>query len=343
MTLPHPRSFAVTGVLALLWFVSLLPAAETPPVAPAPSAAGKALDAIEATAPKTWLGPEAARATQAQALALIEANTLQSGEDFRRAANFFQSHLGEYRIGRVAYELTLAAVAQGDEGAEKMLGNAWDNLLWLTGHAIRFDPYQVSQAHPDQYLLDAPPACIRAVWTDPAGARAKLLGATDNPEIKTLVDADQADRSNTAELKTQEDFAALAARDSKRLARMREIVDAGDLHTTQDFARAALVLQHSFRFDGFQLAHELAVCATLLGDRGQGRWLVAASYDRLLNRCGHDQRFGTQFGSAGLMPIDEAGICDHERTALGCRTLAETRSLSPNGPARKAGAEAKKS
>ena len=69
------------------------------------------------------------------------------------------------------------------------------------------------------------------------------------------------------------------------------------------------------------------------GDRGIGRWLVAATYDRMLNSVGHDQRFGTQ-GKPQMDPkakpqlreTDEAGICDAERLALGCPTLAAKRA-----------------
>jgi hypothetical protein len=120
----------------------------------------------------------------------------------------------------------------------------------------------------------------------------------------------------------------------------------GELRTAADFANASLVMQHSARFSGYQTAHELAVCAMLLGDRGTGRWLIAATYDRMLGSVGHEQRFGTQYSGgpgqpATMQPVDTAGICDAQRTALGCPTLeqAKNRTLGGNRAAREAAAK----
>jgi hypothetical protein len=129
------------------------------------------------------------------------------------------------------------------------------------------------------------------------------------------------------------DLKAVGSNDRQRNVRIREIVKEGGLQTARDFANASLVMQHSSAFAGYELAHELAVCSMLLGDRGMGRWLVAATYDRMLNSVGHDQRFGTQ-GALTIKPqakpelreTDEAGICDAERIALGCPTLAAKRA-----------------
>jgi hypothetical protein len=64
-----------------------------------------------------------------------------------------------------------------------------------------------------------------------------------------------------------------------------------------------------------------------------GRWLVAATYDRMLHSVGHEQRFGTQGAVMALgnnkphlAETDETGICDAERLALGCPTLAAKRA-----------------
>jgi hypothetical protein len=130
---------------------------------------------------------------------------------------------------------------------------------------------------------------------------------------------------------------AAGERDDARNLRTREIIKAGELYTASDFANAALVMQHSARFSGYQTAHELAVCSMLLGDRGTGRWLIAATYDRMLGSIGHDQRFGTQYsgmaGTTTLVRVDSAGICDAERKALGCPTLeqAKNRDLNAEG------------
>src|SRR5207248_3325419 len=154
---------------------------------------------------------------------------------------------------------------------------------------------------------------------DPEKARVAAKSAQRNAEVKKIVDADQADRRNWDKL-TAEEMKATGERDSARNLRTREIIKVGELHTASDFANAALVMQHSASFAGFQTAHELAVCSMLLGDRGTGRWLVAATYDRMLGSIGHDQRFGTQYaataGTNPLVKVDPAGIADGERKAL---------------------------
>ena len=120
---------------------------------------------------------------------------------------------------------------------------------------------------------------------------------------------------------------AMMAADAARNGRIQAIVAHGDLHTANDFSRASLVMQHSSKFSGYELAHELAVASLILGDRKLGRWLVAATYDRMLLSAGLDQRFATQSADYGLRDVDEAGLCESERRALGCKTLAQMRQL----------------
>ena len=114
--------------------------------------------------------------------------------------------------------------------------------------------------------------------------------------------------------------------DQARLKSVEALVAKGRLGTRSDYASASLVMQHSQGFAGYRLAHELAVCRLILGDRDLGRWLVAATYDRMLNSVGHDQRFGTQYLAIGHRRTDEAGINDRQRKAFGRPTLAEARA-----------------
>lgn len=304
---------------------------ETPPPAAESSPAAKALDELEAQAPKEWKDPAAIAASHARVIALVESNTLQSGQDFQRAARLLQMHLGEFRILRMQYELTLAAAAKGEAGAEKALALVWDLLMGQISRPLRFDFHGMAQKNPEFAEYEPAPACIQNVWRDPATARTAVNGVADNPEILAIRDADQADRKGNWNNRTPEERDATMARDKARNARMREIVAAGEVRTANDFARAALVLQHSARFDGFRLAHELAVASLLLGDRGSGRWLTTATYDRMLRSVGLDQRFGTQRGPDGPVRVDETGICDNQRTALGCPTLAQARSAGKPG------------
>jgi hypothetical protein len=327
---PTPSALCLAGVAALLLPASVR-AEETP--APPPATAGPndtvaALSDLEARSPKDFNNPGLIAEINAEVIRLVETNRLASGEEFFRASGLLGKHMNDFRVGRVQYELLLAAVAKDHPAAESSLAVSWDTLLGLIGRPLRIDAHSLAARNPQFYHLDPAPACIQAVMRDPADARAKLAGLEDNPEIKTIVDADQAVRQTNWSTLTEEDRKAIMEGDHQRNARIREIVAAGDVHTANDFARAALVMQHSGRFDGFQLAHELAACSLLLGDRRSGRWLVAASYDRMLRSVALDQRFGTQYGPAGPLRIDEAGISDAQRQALGCPTLAAARLRS---------------
>lgn len=326
----YPLFVALAGIVAALCLSSSARSAETDAL-PSPA---DTLDSLEASAPKDWKEREAIAANQAKTIALIEANVLQTGPDFRRAAGLLAMNGGEFRIGRLHYELLLAAAAQNDSQAESQLQTSYDILMGLLGRPWRFDLAGWAQKNPEFLEFAAAPACVVAVWRDPAAARAAAANLADNPEVKTLVDADQADRKGGWNNRTPEEREATQARDKARNTRMREIIAAGELRTADDFARAALVMQHSALFPGFRVAHELAVASMLLGDRQLGRWLIAATYDRMLMSVALNQRFGTQMGPNGPIRMDESGICDNERTALGCPTLAEARqrsSLRPPG------------
>jgi hypothetical protein len=333
--LPLPSLFIFTAVAAL--------AAETaPPTAvPAPAAPVQAtttaavpttLAALEAEPRKESSDP-AYRATEVErtlrAITLIESNALTTADEFFRASKQVTQTENEFRGTRVRYELLAAASALGNADAERELGAAWDQLMSSLGRPMRIDAAGLTQKYSDSYELDSAPDCVQLVLRDPAKARAAAKTTQRNGELKKIVDADQTDRRSWDKLKPDE-MKAVGERDHARNARTREIIHAGELHTASDFANASLVMQHSPRFEGYRTAHELALCSMLLGDRGSGRWLVAATYDRMLDSVGHDQRFGTQYfsrpnGAMTLAPIDLRGTCDAERRALGCPTLDEAK------------------
>jgi hypothetical protein len=300
---------------------------------PPPSVASPtpALDELEARAPTGWTEQKRIEETTADIIALVGRNTLTSGAEFYRAAKLAAWDMRNYRTGRVRYELLLAAAAKDDRNAEGDLPTAWDSLMTQLGRPLRLDFDGLVTQNPDTFQLEAAPACIQAIWRNPTAARAALAAAKPNPEMQKIVDDDQAVRKQNWNNLTPDELKASTAKDHERNRQTREIVKAGELHTASDFANASLVMQHSQNFAGFQLAHELAVCSMLLGDRGLGRWLVTATYDRMLGSVGHDQRFGTQFGPTGLMLVDETGICDAERQALGCPTLSEARHRKMDG------------
>ena len=308
------------------------PASAPSPTSPVTLAMLEARPAIAPSDSGYW--PFSAQRTK-QATELIESNTLKTGDEFFRVSKFVYQTENRFHAERVHYELLLAAAALGHAEAERGLASAWDNLLSSLGRPLRTDFAGLVQKNPEFFEFVAAPDCVQAVLRDPEKARVAAKSAQRNAELKTIVDVDQADRRNWSKL-TPDEKKATGERDGARNFRTREIIKAGDLHTASDFAAAALVMQHSSGFSGYQIAHELSVCSMLLGDRGTGRWLTAATYDRMLGSIGHDQRFGTQYlypgmaGTATLATVDPAGICDAERTALGCPTLEQARNRNLN-------------
>ncbi len=119
--------------------------------------------------------------------------------------------------------------------------------------------------------------------------------AIDNTEMQAIVDADQADRE--PDLKDL-DWAAMAERDGSRRARVRALLDAGELRTGTDFANAALVFQHGATADDILLAHVLAMTAVAQGH--DSRRMAAMTLDRYLGHVGQSQVFGTQFSTSDV-------------------------------------------
>lgn len=327
----YPHLFVLCFSALLLPAIGHADESTPPSTAPAPSASATALTNLEMRSPKDRNDRSLIPEINAEVIRLAGSNQLSTVEDYSRAARLIQIDMNGFRTARVLYELQLTAAAMGDPGAQAGLCGTWDSLLQSIGRPYRIDVSGIVPAHPEFFQLEAAPACIQSVFRNPAEARANLAAAQDNPEIKTIVDADQAVRKNNWDTLTVEQRKAISDGDLQRNARVRAIVSSGEVHTANDFARASLVMQHSAQFAGFQLAHELAVCSMLLGDRQTGRWLVTATYDRMLRSVGHDQRFGTQMGPNGPLQVDETGICDAERQALGCPTLAQARSRQSMG------------
>lgn len=160
----------------------------------------------------------------------------------------------------------------------------------------------------------------------PRSVEAQHAALPDNPELRALFVADQADRvPQTA----PGDWQLVSQRDRERQARVRELLDAGALRSGRDYYHAAMVYQHAEGADGVQLAHELALIGACLGD-ADSRWLAAASYDRLLMNLERPQRFATQYrsNSEGVLKLYEvsAGVTDAMRAALNVPTLSEARA-----------------
>ncbi|PZQ23492.1 MAG: hypothetical protein DI562_18735 [Stenotrophomonas acidaminiphila] len=158
-----------------------------------------------------------------------------------------------------------------------------------------------------------------------AGAHADGLPA-DHAELAALREQDQADRQGTI------DWSKVAPRDAARLARVKVLMREGAMRTASDYENAAWVFQHGDTAEDIRMAHALATLALNLeaDDAGRRRWLVAASWDRLLMRQQQPQWYGTQFLSDAkglyLYPVATDAVTDEEREKMIGLTLAESQA-----------------
>lgn len=145
-----------------------------------------------------------------------------------------------------------------------------------------------------------------------------------NPELRALVEADQADRVDHPVAGTA-GYVALRERDAARRRRLAELVEAGAVTEPEDLYDAAWLLNHGEEVAEVRAAHNLATRAADAG-WAPARWLAAATLDRWLMYQGRPQHFGTQFVPDGrrhrLWDL-EPTTTDAERAAHDVPTLAE--------------------
>lgn len=148
--------------------------------------------------------------------------------------------------------------------------------------------------------------------------------ALENPAAAQLIAADQADRADPAMRRSGQ---LLQDRDLARRIEIRKLLRDGKIQSSTDFYNSALVMQHGASFEDFRLAHSLAVMAAELApDDRRAKWLVAASWDRLMMRSGLPQWYGTQFmmdksGRWHLYSVSPTAVTDVDRVAMGLPTL----------------------
>lgn len=129
----------------------------------------------------------------------------------------------------------------------------------------------------------------------------------DNAALKSLFDADQKERDVPI---AQMDVATLNAHDREREAAVRVMVQKTELHTSEDFFNAAVIMQHGLESDDYRLAYALATIATRMDPTNSlAKWLTAATWDRLMISLGRPQWYGTQYqasknGSMELGPME---------------------------------------
>ena len=151
--------------------------------------------------------------------------------------------------------------------------------------------------------------------------------ATPNLRIAELKAADDADREQVS--KGAMDMTQVIARDTERRTEARLLISNGQIRTAADYLNAALILQHGEQAEDNRLAHSLAIISMNMDPANRrARFLVAATWDRLMWRLNHPQWYATQFikvdGRWILWKVDESAVSDDERKRLSGRTLAES-------------------
>lgn len=260
---------------------------------------------------------------------LVQKDSLKTSADFGKAGAFVQHvYSDDMDAGALKYQLLLTAVSLGDRVAVTHIPWAWDALIRATGRdaRIRWE----SGADPQRT------ASIGVLRTFAVAEKNELPPATgdaadaDNAEVSQLMQSDQEMRhSNWTDL-TETELNQLMEADRSRLMRMKEIVATENaLNTANDFANAALVFQHGHKFEDYASAHELAICALMLGDK-DAAWLCGASYDRMLLSASYPQRFCTQLrgNPAKLRTYTTSGINDTMRVAVVRKSLTDALSMN---------------
>jgi hypothetical protein len=114
--------------------------------------------------------------------------------------------------------------------------------------------------------------------------------AQSNTELLKLYNEDQKDREKGVSM-TKADLDAIAGNDAGRRKRVREMLQAGEVKSAEDYDRAAFIFQHGTEPADYLLAHVLGVTAMAV-DAGPGRWIATAALDRYLKSIGKPQIFG---------------------------------------------------
>ncbi len=148
-----------------------------------------------------------------------------------------------------------------------------------------------------------------------------VLAQEDHPELRRLMEADQAVREGDWSALSADSLRAISRADSVRQVRVRALLAERAVRTGADHYHAALVLQHGNDSTAYRQAFELSREAAELG-YDEARWLVPRAYDRWQLSIGKPQVYGTQFvvfdGTGNLQePHDLDAVSDEERVRWG--------------------------
>jgi hypothetical protein len=227
---------------------------------------------------------------------------------------------------RIRHELVLAAVVLGHTDSMDLLAGTWDQVILATGRRRPFGilKFQFQNGPGERFEVEPAPKCVLEVLQAPVQAREKAKGKKNSVELARIVEADQEARKQPFGGMSMDRCLKLWQEDRARYRRVLGLVKGGAVKTATDYERAALVCQHGGTFADFQLAHELALCAVVLGSESAS-WLAGATYDRMMLSASYPQRFATQFLNNSLEPVAGEGINDTIRRAVVHGTLDDAR------------------
>jgi len=174
-------------------------------------------------------------------------------------------------------------------------------------------------------IARVPPGKSAAVFTgwDANKVYPDSASAVSNPEMQKIYEEDQKPRQNPEAI-TAAQWVVIERGDSERRKQTAKLLAEGQLHSGEDFTRAAFIFQHGNTPDDFLLAHTLAMVAVAKGDQA-ALWIGTATLDRYLQSVGKPQIYGTQFKTgpdANQEPFDKKLISDSLRRELGVPSLA---------------------
>jgi len=146
--------------------------------------------------------------------------------------------------------------------------------------------------------------------------------AASNAEMKRIFEEDQ--KARQPDLKI--DWAAVRKSDADRRQATLKLLNAGALHSGEDFMWAAFLFQHSLDANDYLLAHTLAIVALKKG-YGDALWIATATLDRYLQSIKQPQIYGTQFRIPKDLPTtqepyDRTLISDSLRLQLGVPSIS---------------------
>jgi hypothetical protein len=158
----------------------------------------------------------------------------------------------------------------------------------------------------------------------------KLLGLNkSNAELAAMFKEDQEERRAYDDNPGPGQWMTIVQHDTDHRMRVLELGCQGMLKTAEDFYHAAMIMQHGSEPKDYMRAHVFAAAAAHLGHK-PALWLSAASFDRLMQRVGQPQVFGTQFnreqGEPWTMePIAEELLSDTIRQVFDVPALSENK------------------